>query len=198
MRFEVRTLLVRRLSLACVFIALPSCTNLTPRTVDTKPAPLTLEYLKTLGVGGAYIDIGGCPFEGCTYGTWTARQDTEAHDRPAEGARAAFALRKGESILADSGFVVTRKVGEAVVKKSIVVGTHTVEAGAHIEILHYVGEGFSLIRHEGELDEIEIDGVFADRIVKEASTWWVRCRNSQGAFGWLKDPIEFEGSDALD
>ncbi|MCC6696509.1 MAG: hypothetical protein IT365_12830 [Candidatus Hydrogenedentes bacterium] len=183
--------------LACFILALPCCTNVTPEPSDTNLEPLTLEYLRTLGVDGDHIDIGACPFEGCTYGVWTARQDTNANNRPVVGSRSAFTLRKGERILADSGFVVTRKAGEAVVKNPIVIGTHAVEAGAYIEILHYAGEGFSLVRHEGELDKIEIDGVSANKIAEEDSIWWVRCRNSQGALGWLKDPRGFEGSDAI-
>jgi tetratricopeptide (TPR) repeat protein len=175
---------------------------LTPKSIENNPNyspenPLTDEWCRSLGIDAAYFDIGACPFEGCIYGIWNAHDDVTTYELPIEEAPVAFRITKGASVFADSGFVATLKAGEAVLKRPVEIGTQTVAEGEKVEVLHYAGEGFCIVRYNGEVGEIDLQGIDADYLEQEKATWWVRCRNSDGKIGWLKDPKDFDGNDAL-
>ena len=54
---------------------------------------------------------GACPFEGCRFGAWTARETVVARrSRSASGARS-FSVRKGETVTALTGVLVITRPG---------------------------------------------------------------------------------------
>ena len=50
-----------------------------------------------------YKDVGACPFEGCVYREWTARQAVAVRTARRMGAPVTFNLRAGEKVAALSG-----------------------------------------------------------------------------------------------
>jgi hypothetical protein len=69
-----------------------------------------------------YVDQGARPFEGCIYREWTARQAIVAHAEPRENLLAAFTIEKGQAVTAETGFVLTTKVGVTKVLKQVTMG----------------------------------------------------------------------------
>lgn len=62
-----------------------------------------------------------------------------------------------------------------------------------VYVLHYVGEGYWKVWHDGKL--VEIDD-FPDKVSKPKTTWWVKLKTSSGAIGWTIEHGNFENQDA--
>jgi hypothetical protein len=136
-----------------------------------------------------HIDEGACPFECCTYREWVARTSVTLVVSP-NGKKVVGRIKKGERVLALTGevhsiplrVVAQRDVPDAGVK-----------AGDRIYILHYVGEGYWKVWHNGQL--VEIDN-FSDKAPKPKYTWWVKLKTSSGVVGWTIEHGNFENQDA--
>jgi hypothetical protein len=136
-----------------------------------------------------HVDKGACPFECCTYREWVARTDITLVNVP-DGSKALGQIKKGEKVLALTGEIHSVPVR--------VVSPHDypdagVKAGDTIYILHYVGEGFWKVWHDGKL--VEIDD-FPSKVPKPKATWWVRLKTVSGAVGWTVDHHNFDNQDA--
>jgi hypothetical protein len=136
-----------------------------------------------------YIDKGACPFECCTYREWVARTDMTLLDAP-DGKKAVGQIKKGEKVLALTG--ETHSIPQQIVSPHDYPDAG-VKTGDKIYLLHYVGEGFWRVWHEGKL--IEIDGL-PERGPKPKSTWWVELKTSTGIIGWTIERHSFENQDA--
>jgi hypothetical protein len=136
-----------------------------------------------------YIDKGACPFECCTYREWVARTDVTLLDSP-NGKRVVARVKKGERVAALTGEVHSVPVR--------VVAHHDypdagVKTGDTVYVLHYIGEGFWKVWHDGKL--VEIDD-FPDKMSKPKTTWWVKLKTSSGVIGWTVERGNFENQDA--
>src|SRR5262245_54362221 len=90
-----------------------------------------------------YEDHGACPFECCTYRTWTVKTDTDLRGDRRDAASLVARLRKGDRVEGITGVVVTTRLGKARVLAPITkVATRLrLEAGQTLYVLNYVGEG---------------------------------------------------------
>lgn len=66
-----------------------------------------------------YVDVGACPFEGCTYGDWLTQTTVKVVSQPPTwtdpqgGRKPLFTLHKGEKVTAMTGLVIFRSPGRA-------------------------------------------------------------------------------------
>jgi len=136
-----------------------------------------------------YIDRGACPFECCTYREWVARTGVTLLDSP-NGKRVVGRVKKGQRVLALTGEVHSVPLP--------VVAHHDypdadVKTGDTVYVLHYVGEGYWKVWHDGKV--VEIDD-FPDKGSKPKTTWWVKLKTPTGAIGWTVEHGNFENQDA--
>ena len=136
-----------------------------------------------------YVDKGACPFECCTYRQWVARGDLTLLDTP-NGKKVVGQIKKGEKVLAMTGEIHSVPLQ--------IVSPHDypnagVKAGDTIYLLHYVGEGFWKVWHNGKL--VEIDDL-PQKGQKPKITWWVQLKTATGIIGWSIERHNFENQDA--
>ncbi len=158
-----------------------------------------------------YLDWGACPFECCTYGSWTAVHATVVLTERRVGAPIAFRVRPGESVKTTTGVVVTKRPGRIEVLSDLTLGqgleSVALRRGDVVYVLHYLGEGYDLLWFKGKtfsdqihtetLGVIEYNGVEALRLLAQPQVeWWVKVTSKSGRVGWSKHPEHFSGSDA--
>jgi hypothetical protein len=162
-----------------------------------------------------YENWGACPFECCTYRTWTVKVDTDILSERRDGAPKRFAVARGARVVGVTGVVVTTKVGRAVVERETTMGLDriTVQPGEEILLLHYKGEGIWKYWLRGKTDEEFIPDpenckrsaqrsptMFAQCGVQEKerpeTVWWVTIRNRDGREGWTHQVDHFGNIDA--
>jgi len=136
-----------------------------------------------------FVDKGACPFECCTYREWVARTDLTLLVTP-DGKKVVGQIKKGEKVLAMTGEIHSVPLQ--------IVSPHDypdagVKAGDTMYLLHYVGEGFWKVWHDGKLVEI---GDLPQKGLKPKTTWWVELKTTAGIVGWVIDRHNFENQDA--
>ena len=136
-----------------------------------------------------YIDKGACPFECCTYRNWTASQRIALVDRP-NGKKIVARVHKGEKVQALTGEVHSTPLRVVAELDHPDAG---VKRGEVIYILHYIGEGYWKVWHNGQL--IEIDNVL-DKGTSPQYTWWVKVKTTSGIVGWTISHGNFSNQDA--
>ena len=135
-----------------------------------------------------YIDKGACPFECCTYREWVARTDVALLDGP-NGKKVVGQVKKGERVLALTGEVHCVPLR--------VIAQHDypeagIKTGDAVYILHYEGEGYCKVWHDGKVVDLEDPSEGA----KPKTTWWVKLKTRSGAIGWAVEHHNFENQDA--
>lgn len=156
---------------------------------------------------------GVCPFECCTYGTWTVQTDTDILVDRTPGAAVAFRVHRGERVEGVTGVVVTTTLGRAVVRRPVSLGVESepiaVRPGDAVYILHYRGEGYWTFWARGRIDSDQIAGKddgcadhagesvsCAVQITEEPrTTWWARIRRGRRE-GWTRQVDHFGDIDA--
>ncbi len=68
-----------------------------------------------------------------------------------------------------------------------------VKAGDTIYILHYEGEGYYKVWHDGKVVDVEN---FSDKAKQPKATWWVKLKTRSGAIGWTVEHGNFGNQDA--
>jgi hypothetical protein len=124
-----------------------------------------------------YEDAGACPFEGCTYRKWQANDTVVVRKTRSARAAIVFTVRKGETIAALTGVVVTTSPGRVQFREPVDLkwtnnaggvsarrptesGVLHVEPGETLFLLTYQGEGFTTAWFKGRL-YAELDGAMA-------------------------------------
>src|SRR5229473_2559197 len=69
-----------------------------------------------------YLDWGACPFECCTYRTWSVLRRTSVLSSRKAGAPVAFHLNAGEKVEGITGVVITTRPGRIKVVAPITLG----------------------------------------------------------------------------
>jgi hypothetical protein len=150
---------------------------------------------------------------------WKAKRVVAAFVEPKKGASVAFTIKNGQQVTAETGFVVTSKIGMTKVLKAIRLGYDKdskdptpeplleLKPGELLYTLHYLGEGFDLFWYKGKVysDQISSGKVDPDPPAPELNLqvlslpeadWWVKVRTKEGRIGWIKNPPYFENSDS--
>jgi hypothetical protein len=161
-----------------------------------------------------FEDVGACPFEGCTYREWTAKETVSISVARRRSAPVVFSIAPGEKVTALTGVVGTLKPGRVQFRERTTLRTATGDVQVLPEdtlyLLTYQGEGFSKAWLRGQLltdvDTVQfINGVCdaqpsrcPGKVIEHSQTeWWVQIRNRSGRVGWTREPEKFDGKDAL-
>src|SRR5438477_1090405 len=135
-----------------------------------------------------HIDRGACPFECCTYREWVAKKDKTLVNAP-NGKKVVAHIHKGERVQAITGEVHSHPLRVVARHDHLEAG---VKVGDTIYILHYMGEGYWKVWHNGKLIDIEN---FSDEGPYPKYTWWVKLKTHAGAIGWTLNERSQSGND---
>jgi len=154
---------------------------------------------------GVYVDSGACPFECCRYGDWTMRTGAVLRSDLSDAADSIGALHAGDKVRADSGIVVLRPMGLAVVTDTAIDfhgNAHPpMRVGDTLYLLDYHGEGYRSVRlHDSVFsmaEEWNATGTTGVRLVrKPVSFWWVHMTKGEMK-GWVNmSGVQVGGADA--
>ena len=188
-----------------------------PPTDSLAAAPDTL----TLAVGDQLAERptaplrieGACPFECCTYGSWTTTDETALYAAPGDTAAApAFSVPAGTGLTVATGHVLLTRLDALSLPDSTTLfldadETRTAAPGDSVILLDYVGEGTYRVWYDGGIYQADGAAVLPpsdEPTVTHADPgethrqWWARAETGEGQAGWLwmdrTPPVE--GADA--
>jgi hypothetical protein len=160
-----------------------------------------------------YESHGACPFECCTYRTWTVQTDTDILVDRQDDAPVAFRVHRGQRVEGVTGVVVTTTLGRAIVRRESALGEGSdsvpVQPGDPVYVLHYVGEGYWKFWVRGKVGSEQLpekDDVCVGHdgqtmpcavqiTVQPETTWWAKIRHD-GQEGWTSKVGNFSDIDA--
>lgn len=167
------------------------------RQKSSNRAPLTF-------VPAVYTVLGACPFEGCTFGVWTALGKKQLFDSP-NGTRAVGELVLGERVAAIDSELRVRPVKGVVISR-----INRLKIGETVYLLDYQGEGVSNVWIRGQVvPDPRWGQVCAPMPACETairfplemanSEWWVKVQRRNGDIAWTRGDKNpgFTGVDAL-
>lgn len=176
------------------------CQDLAPGTSESKAmaAPVL-----------PYLDWGACPFEGCVYREWTARNSITVYDTWQAKRKRLARLSAGEKVTGITGVVVTFRPG--VIRMDRDLPEERLKRGDTILTYSYRGEGFSAVWFNGRFySEFDITFARADGqpcsdtscsgtyVDMGKKTWWAQVKLLSGRMGWVAMGSEdFDGVDQL-
>lgn len=158
---------------------------------------------------------GVCPFECCTYGKWTAKNEIKVYQNPQDTSISPFTINKGGEFDAITGNVYITEPGLVIAKKSFTIFDISpeweIKKNDTLFILNYEGEGFYNAFFQGLYSTIP-DAYWIDRngkklketelakqTQKTVTEWWVKIVASNTKPGWiLMKQAKVNGSDACD
>ena len=152
-----------------------------------------------------YYDYGACPFECCTYRSWTAKADTVIRKDHSDSSPVVGSIKVGETVEGLTGVVITTKPGKVKILKAITLGSEkkiSLKAGDIIYNLHYVGEGYDLFWYHGQTYEDQTsfkkDGkTYSWQVLSMPKwVWWAKIKLSDGTIGWTHELKNFSNIDA--
>ncbi len=140
-----------------------------------------------------YIDKGVCPFEGCTYRSWTARKEVPLLDRP-NGHHVIGRVHSGEVVLGITGEVHSIPVRVVATQDhNPDDGTYpAIKKGKVFYLLHPCGEGVWAVWFNGRPGCIQ--SLWEDSASPQM-TWWVQVKTKDGLVGWAVSDRNFDGQD---
>lgn len=143
---------------------------------------------------------GACPFECCTYGTWTTTAPTDVYAQPDDTTAApAFSVPAETALNAPTGHVLITRFGRAVARDSVTLylgyeETRTAAPGDSLLLLDYVGEGAYRAWYDGVVYQVDGSAAFAvpgedgpalDLFAEPERQWWAQVRTPDERTGWL-------------
>jgi len=155
-----------------------------------------------------FFDWNVCPFEGCTYGKWTAAAAVEVFDTWKPGRKQIATLPAKAVVTGVLGVVITYKPG--VIRLNNDLAHDDLRRGDTVLTYTYRGEGFSAVWFKGRFyREYDITftkwpdgsgclgtdcaGTYVDLGEK---VWWAKVRMRSGVVGWVNmNKAEFGGVD---
>lgn len=180
------------------------------KQLDTSPvaAPEPPSYVLQAAPTLPFFDWNACPFEGCTYGEWTAVEAAEVFDTWKPNRKLIARLTTKAVVTGVSGVVITYKPG--VIRLNADLPQDDLQRGDTILTYTYRGEGFSAAwfkrRFYREYDitfakwpdgsgclGTDCAGTYVDLGEK---VWWAKVKMSSGIVGWVNmNEAKFEGVD---
>ncbi len=155
-----------------------------------------------------YLDWNACPFEGCTYGNWTAQSRVAVFDTWKPNRKRIAEVSPKETVVGVSGIVITFRPG--VIRLVRDLPRYSLRRGDTIFTYTYLGEGVSQAWFKGRFyPEFDIsfakapDGTGCGRSDCEGmivdpgkKVWWAKVQLKSGAVGWVNmDTARFNGID---
>lgn len=149
-----------------------------------------------------YVTADLCPGECCSYGRWTAEQDSSLYSSSSKTSPIIATIANGEEFTAETGLVVTTRVGLTSIRAddSPACGPRTCNdsatcgpIGTCMVLLVSLGEGFYDIWNDTSGGRCVPDLIDLEPEVE----WWVSARRDSGESGWLlygEYPVRFRGS----
>jgi len=144
-----------------------------------------------------YVAKGACPFECCTYGLWPVKARTDVRSSPDTSAPTIAHLAPGTQVQALTGEVHVTP-GLARVTGRPHSSAAELDSTRLIEILDYIGEGYSRVRQGQHLSQVKIARTkkecstranwrycWVDVVREPVSTWWVQVRLPDARLGWV-------------
>lgn len=149
-----------------------------------------------------YVDKGACPFECCTYRDWKITQPIILLDKP-YGTRTIASVSAGQVVHAVTGDVYSVPV-RTIAHKDYQVTSYgyrpaLIKKGDVFYMLHYVGEGVSLIWFKGttyEFDPEPVGVTMEGPPGDDNVAWWAKIQTPDGKTGWVRVKDQFENQDA--
>lgn len=148
-----------------------------------------------------HVDNGACPFECCTYRDWKTTKPVTLLDKP-HGQKIVTSVPAGQVVHGVTGNVYSVPV-RTVAAKSFKVSSNTfqnasIRKGEVFYVLHYLGEGATLIWFKGKTYDAELEPVSAtaEGPPSDGPQWWVKVRTLSGKSGWVLDKDQFDEQDA--
>jgi hypothetical protein len=172
------------------------------------PAPKPPKYTTQQAPTLPFFDWNACPFEGCTYGKWTAAVTVDVFDTWKPSRKRIATLPQKTVVTGVSGVVITYKPG--VIRLNRDLPQDHLRRGNTILTYTYRGEGFSAVWFKGRFyREYDITftkwpdgsgclatdcaGTYVDLGEK---VWWAKVKMRSGIVGWVNmNDAEFGGVD---
>lgn len=139
--------------------------------------------------------VGACPFECCTYATWTTSAETRVYRTAGDTTAIAFTVPAETALEAETGHVLLTTLGLAVADTPVELYAGPDEKrmaapGDTLLLLDHLGEGFIRAWYDGGLYDVSSlpnpdmsNGLTWLR--EPAAQWWARVRTADGRTGWL-------------
>lgn len=138
-----------------------------------------------------------CPYEGCLYRIWFAKEETTVHVTPDSASSAAFAIRKDEAVLGVTGILIVTKLGRCVPEQGTGEDPEHLPSSP-VTVLGYEGEGFYRALVGGKIEILGCD--WRKGMVNPEYVWWAMVQNRAGQIGWVvgaaRGALAFENQDA--
>jgi hypothetical protein len=155
------------------------------------------------------IDEGACPFEGCQFGQWKARETAQLFSTWKAARKLIRKIAKGEAVTALTGIYITLEPSE--IRVTAAIPDYGLKPGDTVFGYMNIGEGFFNAWFNGYwVDEFDGSGITtpdgsgcrgskcnAKLLKPTRGEWWVKIKTKDGAMGWTQDGNKFDGSDAL-
>lgn len=148
---------------------------------------------------------GVCPFECCTYRTWTSSADIPVYKDRNEKSATVFRLHRGDAVDGMNGVVITEKAGTVkmnrVVHDGYIDGSDQAQlsliAGDIVYLLAPLGEGSYLFWYDGKVYQSgnDLAGMPGADGRDAKMVWWKQVRNRAGKSGWTRSE-KFQNMDA--
>ena len=157
-----------------------------------------------------FLDWKACPFEGCAYREWTARNSVTVYDSWKPERQQIAKLSAGDKVTGLTGLVITYKPGLIRMEKDL--PEQKLKRGDTILTYAYRGEGFSAVWFNGRYyPEFDIsfakwpDGTgcggehcAAKCVDQGKKSWWAQIKLKDDRTGWVNmDHGCFDGVDML-
>jgi hypothetical protein len=157
-----------------------------------------------------FFDWKACPFEGCAYRQWTAREAVTVYDTWKQDRRSIARLSAGDTVDGVTGVVITFKPG--VIRMDRDLPDQGLKRGDTILTYTYRGEGFAAVWFKGRYySEFDIsfakgpDGggcggahCAATYVDPGKKVWWAEVKLTSGRMGWVDmGQASFDGVDML-
>jgi hypothetical protein len=153
-----------------------------------------------------FRDVGACPFECCTYREWKANKPTVLLKNMSGNSPAVFKVKKGETVQAVDGMVITTKagIGRALSDTTLdfddwkknTTRKVSIKKGERVLILTPIGEGFYKVWYKGLILQAQMDSSQFKTIIEPKYVWWVKVKNRKGQSGWTNLDENFDNKDS--
>lgn len=179
--------------LAVVLLALQLSPELTPHKAAKPALPK--------------VDENACPFEGCQFGAWTARDGVQLYSTWKPERATVATVTAGEAVTAVTGVYITLEPLE--IEVTAPMPNYGLKPGDIVLGYMNVGEGFFNAWFNGNwVDEFDGSGIATSdgsgcqrncnaKLAKAGrNEWWVEIKTKGGKTGWTKESDKFDGRDA--